>query len=136
MQTKLKFILRREGSAEINIAPLLDMVFILLIFFVITTNFTRQTGLDVQKPKAQSAFYQGPKTILVGISAEGTIHIHGRQVSLERLMQILAQEIKKRPDAAAVIIADRGAYVGRAVEVMDACLLAGIHKVSVAADKK
>ena len=70
------FIEKRESSAEVNIAPLLDMVFILLIFFVITTNFSRQSGVEVQKPKAQSAVYQGQKTILVGISREGSIHIY------------------------------------------------------------
>jgi biopolymer transport protein ExbD len=130
------FIEKRESSAEVNIAPLLDMVFILLIFFVITTNFSRQSGVEVQKPKAQTAIYQGQKTILVGISREGSIHIHGRQVNLEKLTRIVASEITRRPSANVVIVADRGSLLGRAVEVMDACILAGVKKVSVAADKK
>lgn len=129
------FIEKRESSAEVNIAPLLDMVFILLIFFVITTNFSRQSGVEVQKPKAQSAVYQGQKTILVGISREGSIHIHGRQVNLEKLTRIVASEIARRPAANVVIVADRASMLGRAVEVMDACILAGVKKVSVAADK-
>ena len=130
------FIEKRESSAEVNIAPLLDMVFILLIFFVITTNFSRQSGVEVQKPKAQSAVYQGQKTILVGISREGSIHIHGRQVNLEKLTRIISSEITRRPTANVVIVADRSSLLGRAVEVMDACILAGVKKVSVAADKK
>lgn len=130
------FIEKRESSAEVNIAPLLDMVFILLIFFVITTNFSRQSGVEVQKPKAQSAVYQGQKTILVGISREGSIHIHGRQVDLEKLTRIVSSEIARRPSANVVIVADRGSLLGRAVEVMDACILAGVKNVSVAADKK
>ena len=130
------FIEKRESSAEVNIAPLLDMVFILLIFFVITTNFSRQSGVEVQKPKAQSAVYQGQKTILVGISREGSIHIHGRQVNLEKLTRIVSSEITRRPTANVVIVADRASMLGRAVEVMDACILAGVKKVSVAADKK
>ena len=130
------FIEKRESSAEVNIAPLLDMVFILLIFFVITTNFSRQSGVEVQKPKAQSAVYQGQKTILVGISREGSIHIHGRQVNLEKLTRIVSSEITRRPTANVVIVADRASVLGRAVEVMDACILAGVKKVSVAADKK
>jgi len=129
------FIEKKESTAEVNIAPLLDMVFILLIFFVITTNFSRQSGVEVQKPKAQSAVYQGQKTILVGISREGSIHIHGRQVNLEKLTRIVSSEIARRPDANVVIVADRGSLLGRAVEVMDACILAGVQKVSVAADK-
>lgn len=129
------FIEKGESSAEVNIAPLLDMVFILLIFFIITTNFSRQSGVEVQKPKAQSAVYQGQKTILVGISREGSIHIHGRQVNLERLTRIISSEIARRPTANVVIVADRASLLGRAVEVMDACILAGVKKVSVAADK-
>ncbi len=129
------FLQKKESTAEINIAPLLDMVFILLIFFVITTNFNRQSGVEVQKPKAQSAVYQGQKTILIGISREGSIHIHGRQVSIDKLTRIVTSEIARRPDANVVIVADRGSILGRAVEVMDACALAGVKKVSVAADK-
>ncbi|MBD3240645.1 MAG: biopolymer transporter ExbD [Chitinivibrionales bacterium] len=125
----------RDTAARVDIGPLLDMVFILLIFFVITTNFSRQTGLEVQKPKAQSALYQGQKTILVGISREGAIHIHGRQVGVDGLARILAREVSRRPDANVVIVGDRGSTLGRAVEVMDACALAGVQKVSVAADK-
>jgi len=136
MSRKIGFVSRKESSTEVNVAPLLDMVFILLIFFVITTNFTRQTGLDVRKPSAQNAVYQGAKTILIGISPEGSLHIHGKQVGLDAMAQILSNEIKKQADASVVIIADKAANVGRAVEVMDVCLLSGIKKVSVAADKK
>lgn len=127
---------RRDSPARIDIGPLLDMVFILLIFFVITTNFSRQTGLEVQKPKAQAALYQGQKTILVGISREGAIHVHGRQVSIDGLSQVLAREVARRPDANVVIVGDRGSTLGRTVEVMDACAMAGVPRVSVAADKQ
>lgn len=130
------FLQKKESSAEVNMAPLLDMVFILLIFFVITTNFNRQSGVEVQKPKSQSAVYQGQKTILVGISREGSIHIHGRQVSQEKLIRILTGEIARRPDANVVIVADKMSFLGKAVDVMDACALAGVSKVSVAAEKK
>jgi len=130
------FTQKNESSAEVNMAPLLDMVFILLIFFVITTNFNRQTGVEVKKPKASSAVYQGQKTILVGISREGSIHIHGRQVGLEQLTTIISREVTRRPDANVVIVGDRGAVLGRAVEVMDACVVAGVEKVSVAAERK
>ena len=136
MFRKSGFVSRKESATDVNVAPLLDMVFILLIFFIITTNFTRQTGLEVRKPSAQSAVYQGAKTILIGISPEGSIHIHGKQVGLDAMAQILSNEIKKQTDASVVIIADKAANIGRAVEVMDVCLLSGIKKVSVAADKK
>lgn len=125
-----------DQSAEINISPLIDMVFILLIFFIITTNFNRQTGVDVSKPKAQSAVYQGQKTILIGITREGTIHIFGRQIGLDRLKYIIARELEKQPDASIVIVADRQSILGQAVAVMDQCALAGAKNVSIAADKE
>jgi biopolymer transport protein ExbD len=127
---------RRTSRAEVNIAPLLDMVFILLIFFVITANFNRQTGVDVQKPRSQSALYQGQQTVLIGITREGTIHVHGRQVSAEDLQLILARELARRPDLQVVIVGDKGSALGRSVEIMDICTQTGITRVSLAADKK
>ena len=100
-------------TADINVSPLIDMVFILLIFFVITTNFNRQTGVDVSKPKAQTATFQGQKTMLVGITREGTIHVFGRQIGVERLKHLVSQEMEKRPDLSIVIIADRKSVIER-----------------------
>ncbi len=129
------FFQRKSEPAGVDMGPLLDMVFILLIFFVITTNFNRQTGVEVQKPKAQSSVSQGQKVITVGITKEGTIHIHGRQVTGDGLARILSREIAKRPEATVVIVGDRGATLGRSVEVMDLCARAGVSKVSIAADR-
>jgi len=122
--------------AEVNMAPLIDMVFILLIFFIVTTNFNRQTGVDVTKPKAQSAVPSGQKVLLVGITREGSVHVYGRQVALERLRVLVSQEVVRRPDLSVVIISDREAPLGRAVEVMDQCALGGAQKVSIAADRE
>ncbi len=125
-----------NASAEINMAPLIDMVFILLIFFVVTTNFNRQTGIDVSKPKAQTAATQGQKTLLIGISREGTLHIYGRQVSIDRLTSLISAEVNKDPALNVVIISDQQASVGTAIQVMDKCAIAGAAKVSIAADKE
>ncbi len=125
-----------DQSAEINMGPLIDMVFILLIFFIITTNFNRQTGVDVTKPKASSAMQQEGKTIMVGVTREGTIHVYGRQVSPERLKMLVKQEVAKNEKTSIVIVADQKAAIGKAVEVMDQCNLAGAKKVSIAAEKE
>lgn len=130
------FIGKKAANAEVNMGPLLDMVFILLIFFVVTTNFNRETGVDVTKPQSRSAVSLGQKTILVGISREGTIHIHGRQVSPEGLVGILDREASRRPDASVVIVGDASSTLGKSVEVMDLCTRAGIKKVSVSAEKQ
>jgi biopolymer transport protein ExbD len=121
---------------EINLAPFVDTIMILLIFFVVTANLYVETGVDVSKPKAQSAKPMSQKSILIGITREGTVHVYGRQVTLERLKLIVEQETAKQPDISVVIIADRAADVGRAVEVMDNCMMAGAQKVSLAAGKE
>lgn len=130
---------RLEGEdtvSEINIGPLIDIVFILLIFFVITTNFTKQTGLDVSKPQAKAAVSLGQKIIMIGISREGTIHAFGRQIAMENVKTLISQELSKRPDMSVVIVADNDAAIGKAVSVMDQCTLAGVQKVSIAAEKE
>lgn len=130
---------RLEGEdsvSEINIGPLIDIVFILLIFFVITTNFTKQTGLDVSKPQAKTAVSLGQKIIMIGISREGNIHAFGRQIAMENVKTLITQEIAKRPDMSVVIVADNDAAIGKAVAVMDQCAMAGVQKVSIAAEKE
>lgn len=123
-------------SAEIDMSPLIDMVFILLIFFIVTTNFNRQTGVDVTKPKAQSAISQGAKTIMIGVTREGSVHIYGRQVTMERLNMLVTQEVTKSPETSIVIVADQDASIGKAIEVMDQCTMAGAAKVSIAAEQE
>lgn len=127
---------QEENSADINIAPLIDMVFILLIFFIITTTFNRQTGIDVTKPRAQSSEIIGRKVVMVGITRDGAIHVFGRQVSLDRLAAVVKKEKEKRPGVSVVIVADRKAEIGKAVSVMDRCILAGIEDVSIASEKE
>ena len=128
--------IRNRERLHIDVVPLIDVVFVLLIFTIMMVTFTDETGLDVRKPSAQSAVYQGAKTLLIGISPEGTIHVHGKQINLERLREVLAVEMKRQSDPTVVIVADKTAQVGRAVEVMDVCLQAGAKKVSIAAQRK
>jgi biopolymer transport protein ExbD len=125
-----------DEVAFVNVTPLIDVVLFLLFFFVLTTNFNRLTGVDVTKPKAQTAESQGQKIMLIGISREGTVHVYGRQVSLDRLRALVDQEVTKRPDLSIVIVADQNASVNSAVRVMDQCALGGARKVSIAADKE
>ncbi len=135
MARKRLFWQTEQEEPRLDIGPLLDMVFILLIFFVVTTTFTRQTGVEVKKPKASSASRIKDKTVLIAITREGTVHIHEKQVDLPGLQNILKKEKLRRPNVRAVIIADRQSVSGRMVEVIDQCNLAGIGNVSIAAVK-
>ena len=124
---------RKQKDMGIDMGPLMDIVFILLIFFVVTSSFTRETGVDVTKPEAQSASQLEKENILIAITLEGTIHINERQVDLASLQDILKQTLAKTLDREAVVIADKGAQTGVLVQVIDACNLSGVKKVSIAA---
>lgn len=124
---------RKQKDMGIDMGPLMDIVFILLIFFVVTSSFTRETGVDVTKPQAQSASQLEKENLLIAITREGTIHINERQVDLASLQDILKQSLAKTPDREAVVIADKGAETGVLVQVIDACNLSGVKKVSIAA---
>lgn len=125
---------RRETG--IDIAPLLDMVFILLIFFVVTSTFTRETGLDVTKPKASTAQDLAREAVLIGISRQGTIHLNESQVPLTSLRRILEGIVRESPDRPVILVADRDAPGGLIVDVLDECNLARVAKVSIAAQRE
>ncbi|MBF0433695.1 MAG: biopolymer transporter ExbD [Fibrobacteria bacterium] len=130
----LKKKIRR--SAELNIAPMMDMVFILLIFFIVTTSFTRETGVDVSKPKAASAQTLVKANILIGVTKEGSIHINEGQVSLNVLGSILKRYMAESPERPVIIVADRGAPVANVVDILDECNLAKVKKVSLSAERE
>ena len=124
---------RKQKDVGIEMGPLMDIVFILLIFFVVTSSFTRETGVDVTKPQAQSASQLEKENLLIAITREGTIHMNERQVDLASLQDILKQSLAKAPDREAVVIADKESETGVLVRVIDMCNLAGVKKVSIAA---
>ena len=124
---------RKQKDVGIEMGPLMDIVFILLIFFVVTSSFTRETGVNVTKPQAQSASQLEKENLLIAITREGTIHMNERQVDLASLQDILKQSLAKAPDREAVVIADKESETGVLVQVIDMCNLAGVKKVSIAA---
>jgi len=132
----LEYKPKNRREANIDIGPLLDMVFILLIFFVVTSTFTRETGVEVSKPQAQTASQLEKENILIAITRDGTIHIDERQVDLASLADILKGILAKNPDREAVLISDKDAVTGKLVSVIDACTLAGVKRVSIAALNK
>ncbi len=125
---------KNRRSAELNLASMMDMAFILLIFFIVTTSFTRETGVDINKPKASSSQDVGRNTILIGITREATVYVAESQVSVEMLQPILKRYLAEDPNRSVVIVADRDAPVSKAVEVLDQCNLAGVRKASIASE--
>jgi biopolymer transport protein ExbD len=88
---------KNRKVSVIDISPMMDMVFILLIFFIVTSTFTRETGVDVTKPKASSAKELAKESILIGVTRQGTIHINETQVNLSSLQTILRQMMAEAP---------------------------------------
>ena len=133
-----EFGLRRKPRriAEINLINMIDMLFFLLVFFVLTSSFTSETGIDVQKPKAQSSKTMPKQPLLVGITRDGGIHINESPVSLKALSGVLRHYLAQDPDRAVVIVADRDAMISKAVDVLDECNLANVKKVFISTLKE
>lgn len=123
----------REEETEINITPMLDIVFIMLIFFIVTTSFIRETGIDPQRPEAVTADRQDRGNILIAISATGQIWMNKRQVEMDSVRQAVEQARNESPESTVVIIADERAETGILIDLMDQVRLGGILNISVAA---
>lgn len=132
----MSFIKKRtRRESFIDISPMMDMVFILLIFFIVTSTFTRETGIDVTKPKASSAKELAKESILIGITRQGTVHINETQVNLSSLQTILKQMMAESLDRPVIIVSDRDAPSGAIVDVLDECNIAKVRKVSISAEE-
>lgn len=127
---------KKDESDDINISPLIDMVFILLIFFVVTTSFSRETGVEVNKPKASTARTLSQENILIAVTSEGSVHILEKQVDLNQLSMIIKRLVSENPERKALILADRDAKSGDVVDVIDVCNLCKVKRVNIAAIKR
>ncbi len=120
--------------AEINLAPMIDILFILLIFFLVTTSFVRESGIQVDRPAAASSQPVEGAAIMIAIQPDGAIWLDRRAVDLRRLQSAITRLHSRTPEAPVVIQADRNADVGLLVQVMDQIRLAGIRDIAVAAE--
>jgi biopolymer transport protein ExbD len=123
-------------DAEINITPMLDIVFIMLIFFIVTTSFTKETGATIIKPVAEQAIALQNGTILIGIRPNGEIWMAKRRIELREVRQMVERARAENPEGSVVIVADRGARVGAVTQVMDQVRLAGVEGVAISAERR
>ena len=121
------------GAAAINLTPLIDMVFILLIFFAVNSTFVKFPGVDVEQPVARTATVQQASTILIAVTAAGEVWIDKKKVDVRRLRGVVEQMLVESPDASVVVLSDEDARTGVVVEVIDQARLAGAAKVALAA---
>jgi len=117
----------------IDLAPMLDFVLNLLIFFIIITSFVKEAGTQVNRPEALTAEYKRTGNILVAIRPNGDIWLDRKQVDLRDVRNIIERMHNERPEDTVVIIADKDSQTGILTQVMDQVRSAGIETVSIAA---
>ena len=122
-----------EGSDEINISPLIDMVFILLIFFIVTTVFVEETGVEVDKPQASAALSLEKQSILLAVTDDNKIVYGGQEVGLSGIRSIV-RRLTRDEDTPVIIQADKAVSVEMIVRVIDEAKLGGALKVSLSTD--
>jgi biopolymer transport protein ExbD len=117
----------------IDLAPMLDFVMNLLIFFIITTSFVKEAGITVTRPQAETAEDQQNGNILIAIRPNGDVWMDKRQVDISEVRGIIERLHVERPDDTVVLIADRESETGVLTKVMDQVKLGGVKDVSIAA---
>jgi biopolymer transport protein ExbD len=128
-------ISQQEEESEINITPMLDVVFIMLIFFIVTASFVKEAGVDVKRPGAVSAETKGMASIFIAITEEGDIWIDRRMVDVRAVQANIERLLAENPKGSVIIQADRESKNGLLVQVMDAAKEAGVQDISIAAEK-
>jgi len=118
----------------IDLAPMLDFTINLLIFFIITTSFIKETGITVFRPAAVTAEFRESGNLLIAIRENGDIWMDRQQVELRDVRTLIERLHIERPDDSVVIIADRAAGAGMLARVMDEVRAGGITQVAIAAD--
>jgi len=123
-----------DSESGIDISPLLDCVFILLIFFIVTTTFVEETGVEVDKPQAASAQNLEKNSILIAITDEGEVVYGGRKIGISGVQPLVKRMLRKE-DVPVIIEADKSSQSGMLVRVIDEAKRAGAQKVSIASRK-
>jgi len=127
---------QNEDESAIDITPMLDIVFIMLIFFVVTSSFVKESGIDVNRPTASTAERKETGSILVAISMDNNVWIDKRRVDPDAIRPNIERLHAENPEGAVVIQADKASTSGLLVKVMDQIRLAGVTNISIAAKTK
>ena len=124
-----------SDESGVDITPMLDVVFIMLIFFIVTSTFVKEAGVDVTRPDAETAVPTDSSSIQIGIAANNQIWIDKRQVDKRAVRANVEKGLAESPGAAVVIVADALSNTETLINVMDQARLAGAASVSVATDE-
>lgn len=136
MRRRRANVLEEGDDVEINMTPMLDIVFIMLIFFIVTTSFIKPSGISVNQPRAATAERRESANIVIGISAAGEIWIGGHRVPVTAVRATISRMHAQNPDATIIVQADKKAPSGLLVRVMDQVRLAGVSNMAIAAQPR
>ena len=125
--------IRKQDDTGIDLTPMMDIVFIMLIFFIVTTSFVKETGVDINRPNAETAERDEKGNILVAITSSNEIWIDKRRVDLKAVRANIERLKIEYPEGSVIIQADKESRSGLLVEAMDQIRLAGVQNTSIAA---
>lgn len=123
---------KKEDTQNVDISPLIDMVFILLIFFMVTTTFVKDMNLEINRPTASSAVPASSKAIRVYIDQGGEIYMDEQPVKIWVLQSVVRDTLKYSTEKSVLVVVDQGVEAGKLVNVVDQIKLAGANDVGVA----
>ncbi len=126
---------QEDQEATVDITPMMDVVFIMLIFFIVTATFIKQSGIEVNQPQASTAVMQEKANVLIAIDANNKVWINRRQVDLRALRPNIERLHAENPKGSVVIQADRESKNEILVQVMDASRKAGVYDIALAAQE-
>ena len=129
------FTKHRETESSIDLTPMLDVVFIMLIFFIVTTSFVKESGIDVSRPSAKTAEKKQQATILVAVTQNGEIWVQRRKIDIRSVRANIEKLHAESPEGTVIIQADKRSETGLLVDVMDQVRMAGVKNISIAASQ-
>ena len=122
-----------DDDSDFDMTPMLDVVFIMLIFFIVTSSFVKESGIDINRPEASTATIKEQGNILIAISASNDVWIDKRKIDARAVRANVERLHAENPQGAVVIQADKGSRNGVLVQVLDQVRLAGVSNVALAA---
>ncbi|QEY11062.1 biopolymer transporter ExbD [Cellvibrio sp. KY-YJ-3] len=129
-----RFLMNEEDEAQIDLTPMLDVVFIMLIFFIVTSTFVKESGVDVTRPQAKTSVVTESNAIQIGITAANQIFMDKRQIDKRAIRANVEKSLAENPGASVIIVADQDSNTHTLIDVMDQARLAGATSVSVASE--
>lgn len=132
----MRYLRKREAATGVDISPLIDMVFILLIFFMVSTTFVKDMKLDIERPGAASSERASTKAIRVHLDRTGNIYLEGQPVKPWMLQSRIRDLMKGGASGQVLVVTDRLVSAEKLVDVVDQCRLGGAVDVGVATEKE